>query len=457
MKRIADPVVSIQADDRIRSIVYQLQLISCTIVCLVGGTILAGWIVAPFGRMLPHSFFLMRANTSFLVFLGGLSIFLSLARRSRNAVMMSRILGGLMAGFAFLVLLKDFGYISLRIETIFAPDAASVYPGKVSVEAAIIFILIGLVLTGIRAHKSIPSHLMDAITLLLCLTMLIFLARYFFGLSHLFLLYQDNPFSIQTLICLLLLTGLATSRRTEYGLFSILLDNGSGGMIARLAIPIAVILPFLIAVPKALLVRVRPDEESYSTAVATSLLSVLAVSLVLLLSWRTKRFETMVRELSLRDELTGLHNRRGFFVLAKQAFELAKRPHASFSVLFFDMDNLKQVNDTLGHEAGSALLKEMAELLVQTFRKTDVIGRIGGDEFVVAGKSNDPEMTDAILRIQNRVAQANAIPGRKYLLSFSLGTVASGNDEAVSLEELVARADTIMYEEKRLKRAVPTS
>ena len=119
------------------------------------------------------------------------------------------------------------------------------------------------------------------------------------------------------------------------------------------------------------------------------------------------------------------------------------------------MDNLKLVNDELGHEVGSELLQEMAALLVHNFRKTDVIGRIGGDEFVVVGESNDPEMTNVIRRLNESVKQANSLPTRKYQLSFSMGTISSGNDRVVSLEGLLAKADASMYEDKRRRKLVP--
>jgi diguanylate cyclase (GGDEF)-like protein len=452
MKQPGTTPASFWPNNSIHATVSALQQITLVVILALGGVTLAGWIIPPLGRVLPHFFAYMRANTSFLVTLCGLSVYLSMPLRSPGAVLMGRAVGGFVTGFASLILLKDLGVIKLPIETLLASDANSIYPGKVSPEAASLFIVLGILLVGLRACKSLLSNLIDALTLFLCLAMLIFLARYFFGLSHLFVLYQSNPFSIQTLVCLVFLTGLLASRRAEYGLLAILLDSGSGGMTVRLAVPFAILLPFFIAVPKALLVRVNPDQESASTAIATSLLSVSAVCFVLLLGWRTRAFEATVRELSLRDELTGLYNRRGFYVLAEQAFQLAKRPRESFSILFFDLDNLKQVNDALGHDVGSELIKEMAELLLKTFRKDDVIGRIGGDEYVVAGKSNDPEMSIAIQRLEEAVIEANSAPGRKYRLSFSLGSAASGDDPEMTLEELITKADTTMYENKRRKR-----
>ena len=456
MKPTVATPASIQPDERVRSTLAYLQTVSLAFIVIFGGLTLADWIIPSFGRVLPHTLHGMRANTSLLIFLCGLSIILSLPRRHKNAVLVARFLGGFVAAFAFLILLKDLGFINLGINTLLAPDSTAVYPGKVSPEAAITFVLLGIVLSAIRARKSRLSHLVDVTMLFLCLAMLIFLARYFFGLSHLFVNYESNPFSIQTLVCLLLLICLVGSRRAEYGLLAIFLDRGSGGMTVRHAVPLAVLLPFFIVVPKEILVRIYPAQENALTAVSTAILAVIAVCLVLFLGWRTKACEATIHELSLRDELTGLYNRRGFYVLAEQAFQLAQRTRASFSVLFFDMDNLKQVNDEFGHDIGSELLKEMSVLLVQTFRKTDVIGRIGGDEFVVAGESNDPEMTNVVLRLNEAVAQANNLPKRQYPLSFSMGSMASEKGTTATLEDLLSQADAIMYEEKRRKQNTPT-
>ena len=456
MKRTVVPPPSIQPDESVRSTLASLQTASLAFVVAFAGLTLADWIIPSFGRLLPRALHGMRANTSLLALLCGLSIVLSLPRCSKYAVLVARFLGGFVTVFALLILLKDLGFINLGINTLLAPDSTAVYPGKVSPEAAITFVLLGIVLSAIRARKNRLSHLIDVTMLFLSLAMLIFLARYFFGLSHLFVNHESNPFSIQTLVCLLLLICLVGSRRAEYGFLAIFLDRGSGGMTVRHAVPLAVLLPFLIVVPKEILVGVYPGKENALTAVSTAILAVIAVCLVLFLGWRTKAFEATIHELSLRDELTGLYNRRGFYVLAEQAFQLAQRTHASFSVLFFDMDNLKQVNDEFGHDIGSELLKEMAALLVHTFRKTDVIGRIGGDEFVVAGESNDPEMTNVVLRLNEAVAHANSLPKRKYPLSFSMGSMASEKDLTISLEGLLSQADAIMYEEKRRKHSSPT-
>ena len=123
--------------------------------------------------------------------------------------------------------------------------------------------------------------------------------------------------------------------------------------------------------------------------------------------------------LTLRDELTGLYNLRGFHLLADQAPRLAQRSNLPFSVMYIDLDNLKHTNDTLGHEAGSAFLAETSEILRNTFRETDVLGRIGGDEFAIAGHFNTASVFMATQRLEASCAERNAESGRQFVLSLA--------------------------------------
>ena len=176
---------------------------------------------------------------------------------------------------------------------------------------------------------------------------------------------------------------------------------------------------------------------------------------LMLLVWYIKSMEAKIHDLTLRDELTGLYNLRGFKILAEQALRLAQRSRAPFSVLFVDLDNLKQINDIHGHEAGSATLRETAELLQETFRETDVFVRLGGDEFAVAGRFSGPAVPVAVERLRSASAKRNSSAGHKVPLSFSIGQVTSTRTEVESLDALLAKADQSMYEDKRRKKSGP--
>lgn len=166
-----------------------------------------------------------------------------------------------------------------------------------------------------------------------------------------------------------------------------------------------------------------------------------------------KQAQETLRNLSLTDELTGLYNRRGFFTLADQHLKAARRANKEASLIYADMDGLKAINDTHGHDEGSTALKEIAVILRRTFRSSDIIARIGGDEFVIletyAGHT-DTQSSSA--RLQENLQRYNAQKLHSYELSLSIGIVRSDLDEYPTVEALLARGDGLMYKEKRSKQ-----
>ena len=160
-----------------------------------------------------------------------------------------------------------------------------------------------------------------------------------------------------------------------------------------------------------------------------------------------------LRNLSLTDDLTGLYNRRGFFALAKQQLNSARREGRHASLVYIDMDGLKRLNDTHGHEIGSRVIQEVGDILRETFRSSDLIARIGGDEFVVFETSNDQidEGTD-VQRLQDNVTRHNAQQARDYEISLSIGVASMDSDSSMTLEELLKNGDKTMYQQKRNKR-----
>ena len=158
-----------------------------------------------------------------------------------------------------------------------------------------------------------------------------------------------------------------------------------------------------------------------------------------------------VHHLSLTDELTGLNNRRGFRLLAEQALRHAARYRIDCSLMFLDLDGLKCVNDDMGHEAGDALIRLAAQALRQTFRDCDILARVGGDEFCVfvLGLQSDAAVDQ---RLQETIAVLNAEGRRPYRLSASTGVVHHSMEAGASLDDLIARADALMYERKERKK-----
>ncbi len=159
-----------------------------------------------------------------------------------------------------------------------------------------------------------------------------------------------------------------------------------------------------------------------------------------------------LRSLALRDDLTGLHNRKGFLLLAHQQMKISRRNHSSCLLLFLDIDRLKNINDTLGHAVGTSAIVEAAGVLRSLFRQCDIVARLGGDEFVVLAVGT-PESGAAPLRarLKHQLEAVNSQPNRRYPLSMSIGIVPCGTNTPV--DDLLANADALMYQDKKSKAA----
>ncbi|HEY6045192.1 MAG TPA: diguanylate cyclase [Pyrinomonadaceae bacterium] len=166
-----------------------------------------------------------------------------------------------------------------------------------------------------------------------------------------------------------------------------------------------------------------------------------------------KRAEGALRSLSLVDELTGLYNRRGFMAVTEQHLASIRRNEKVPVILYADLDGLKRINDSLGHPEGDRALVKTAEILKDTFRTSDIIARLGGDEFVVLAAIGKDEIADSLAaRLQDKFMEHNSGTNRPYDLSISVGVVHFDTDES-SIEEVTARADRVMYEDKRRKNS----
>jgi len=149
-----------------------------------------------------------------------------------------------------------------------------------------------------------------------------------------------------------------------------------------------------------------------------------------------------------------LYNRRGFLTLARQQLKMADRMHRGLFLLFADLDDLKSINDTQGHSTGDQALKDVAQIMKDTFREPDILARLGGDEFVVLAVEGASAASAEILniRLQNTLTAFTQEHRRPFQLSLSQGVVRHQPGQAVSIEELMAQADRLMYDKKRQKK-----
>ena len=162
-------------------------------------------------------------------------------------------------------------------------------------------------------------------------------------------------------------------------------------------------------------------------------------------------------QMATLDELTLISNRRGFEALAQHALSVCRRFEKPATLLFFDLDEFKQINDTFGHAEGDRALTTFSAMLRDIFRDSDVIGRLGGDEFVVLlANANDAQASEAIARLEQALDDQNREAQRGYAIRFSVGQVAYDSTCHPSVAALLAQADQAMYRNKKSCNAAPT-
>jgi diguanylate cyclase (GGDEF)-like protein/PAS domain S-box-containing protein len=163
-----------------------------------------------------------------------------------------------------------------------------------------------------------------------------------------------------------------------------------------------------------------------------------------------KQAEEKLRDLSLVDELTRLYNRRGFITLATQQMKIADRLKRSLTLIFADMDKLKEINDTFGHKEGDRALIDTAAIMKSIFRASDIVARLGGDEFVGLALDSSETTGDAIKnRFMENLNAHNLQEIRPYRLSITMGMARYDPEKPCSLDDLIEQADKSMYEHKQ--------
>ena len=173
-----------------------------------------------------------------------------------------------------------------------------------------------------------------------------------------------------------------------------------------------------------------------------------------------KQARDQSQQLSVTDILTGLLNRRGFTTMAEKQLSILQRGGKGAFLLFIDMNDFKRLNDNYGHNAGDQALVEAAGILKNTLRNSDLIGRIGGDEFAALAVNGEHPCNQKQIRqrLVENLARWSCRKTVDYELSFSVGFVEYTPDSGLGVYELLSRADLAMYADKqRNKSALPAA
>jgi diguanylate cyclase (GGDEF)-like protein len=429
-----------------------LQQACLGVVALIALTVFSNWIFPPLATYLPVFLTRMSIPMALTVLLCALSLAISEPGNHLSLPRAGRYIAGQAGLLATLILLESTFRLFPAVDTLLEADRAPGNTGGLPVHSPTAFVLLSLAMILVCSSGHYLRRIADGLVPVMCLMTLVLLSENLFGAIGLLRLSADNMISPLLLICLVLLTWVVAMRQAEQGVWSIFVGAGIGSRIARGFAPVLLVIPFLIEVARTRIILRELVPEQYGAAILTSLAAGLSMVLLLVLVWRINSMEKEIHDLTLRDELTGLYNMRGFYLLGEQTLRLAQRAELPFSVLFIDLDGLKKINDNLGHNTGSSYLAETGELVMTCFRETDVKGRFGGDEFVVAGQFSMVGIELAASRLKSMAEQRNVAVPRKYPLSLSVGYVTLDHPSTESLKELVRRADEAMYREKRSKK-----
>lgn len=434
-----------------------VQRICLALVALISLTFLSPWLLPQVGESLHIVLTPLGAPMALTAMLCALSLAMSEPANPVLMLRLSRYVASVAALCATMMLVASLAprlaasspAALSRILPEFGRAASTVR--NLSTLSAGAFLFLALVMIFARGGSVVARRASDILVSCLCLIALVLLSQDLFGTLGLFGLTAGDLVPLQVLFSLLLLTMVVALRQAEFGVFSIFLGCGIGSRIARGFAPILLVWPFLREVGEARIAFPRLIPAHFAAALLTSLAVAFSLVLLMLIVWRINDMEQAIHDLTLRDELTGLYNMRGFYLLAEQTLRLAQRAKLPFSVLFLDLDGLKKINDHLGHNIGSKYLAKTGELIFANFRDADVKGRFGGDEFVVAGQFSMVGIEVAALRLKTIAEELSLAVDKRYPLSFSIGHVTAEHYSTETLKELVTRADQAMYEDKRCK------
>lgn len=424
--------------------------------CLFGAAIIAVVNVFPgifiqIQELLPASWLDMRTSCAAMTICAAVSLLLCEETQAKHWQRAGRAFAMLTLTVATVSFLAGTSRLPAAAIRILDGDQVSLHVGSLAFSAAAFWLVgIGILLVSAQGRKL--TRIADAVTILLSALVLTLVTGFFFGLAGFRGSSGARLTSTPELWSLALLTVAVLLRHTERGFLSLLWGYGTGSRIARMLAPFLLALPLAREILRAHLLRAGLIPAQYAGAIFTSAGTILGFAALLFAARLINRMQQDIQGVSLRDELTGLQSVKGFYLLAEQAFRYSRRIQEPFGVLFVDMDNLKAINDRLGHSIGSVSLVETAKLLTATFRETDVIGRVGGDEFLVAGQFKPAELALAIERLRESVARTNQAAGQHFSISLSMGYAVTEDFAQDTLQSLVKKADAAMYEEKRAKK-----
>jgi diguanylate cyclase (GGDEF)-like protein len=469
--------------------------VAAVLVMLVGVSVLGGWLFdVPVLKSVAPTLVSMVANTALCLLALGLALFLQgVAPAKPKPSPLGPALALCVAAIAGLTLLEYLGQRGFGIDQLLFVDdtrtAATDHPGRMAPVTAI-----SLVLCSVSLLLARRSGLASTLAVMVLFLATLSTTGYLFDVGALYQVIGYTSIAVHTSVTLMLLSLGILASRPQHGVTAIILSDTAGGETARrmlLLMPLLLVLlnwlvlqgeqvklydgrfglaiasvsSIAIACGVILLIARQLHASDLQRQLALTQLATLNSQLERIVTERTqaltvanqqladevnerKQAQEHVHRLSLTDELTGLLNRRGFNLLAGQALKTARRVVAELSLIYIDVDGLKRVNDSHGHQAGDSMIIDTAQLLKATFRESDLIARLGGDEFTILAVGGET-LESMLARLQQAVTQFTKGSLSAPPRSCSVGPVRCLPQEDKSLLELLADADALMYQQKR--------
>ncbi|HEY9282757.1 MAG TPA: GGDEF domain-containing protein [Pyrinomonadaceae bacterium] len=431
----------------------------------MGGLVLFGWAldVEALKRVFPR-LVAMNPVTALALILLGLSLRLSGAEGSGRKTRLAAGLCAALAAAAGLLKLTEvvFGRAAGVDQLLFAGKLAgdlTGQPNRMAPNTALNLLLSGCALLLLNVKVRGGFRVAQSCIVGSVLASLIPVVGYAYGTRMLYGVGQFIPMALHTAVTFLALGVGSLFARPGRGLTVAIVDKGVSGVMARRLLPAVIALPVVIG-----WLRLEGQRLGlYENELGVALMAVAHILILATLVWwssfqlfrvdgRRRRAEAQLQELTLTDELTGLRNRRGFFLLTEQEFKLARNNRTGIQLwlIYADLDGLKKINDGLGHDAGSRAIVQTAEVLRSTFRDSDIIARLGGDEFVVLAVGNAADSGSIMAaRLRENLRGYNLRERLPYRLSLSVGVLRVDAERAASIEDVLKEADQAMYADKR--------
>jgi len=441
---------------------------SCIVAFALGCLVLCGWMfhIESLKSGLLNSG-PIEVNTSLGLLFLGMSLWLLLPDPPRRAHRYWGLLFGfLVACLGTLTVIEYVFGLNLRIDQLLlGQDAGAVatnHPGRMSPSTAATFFALGLALLLLDEETGPGRRPAQVLTSWGVFAAIMTLSGYINGASAKYRIFSFTPVAVYTALVLAMMSIAILFARPRVGIAGDLTGRFLGSAMARRFLPAIIIVPIFAA-----WLRMRVQAAGFfGIQLGLSLnvaVNVLTLSLLMWLNARqlnraeeslekVREAKDLLYDASLKDELTGLYNRRGFLTFAEEQIKLACSGRRELLVIFADVDGLKAINDGHGHSEGDRALKTVAEVLLAVFRDTDVVARLGGDEFAVLAL--DCSLT-GLVRINAHFEKMLRVVNDRdspWKLSISVGTVHVDSRHQLSISELLSKADAMMYEQKREKR-----